>query len=26
MAFVYLHILWFGSWIGFGARSTRTDC
>jgi uncharacterized membrane protein len=25
MAFVYLHLVWFGCWIGFG-RSIRTAC
>jgi len=24
MAFVYIHILWFGSWIGFGVEKYRT--
>jgi uncharacterized membrane protein len=26
MWFVYIHIIWFASWIGFGSRSTRTAC
>ena len=24
MLFVYIHILWFGCWIGFGVRGTRS--
>jgi uncharacterized membrane protein len=26
MLFVYIHILWFGCWIGFGSRSTHSAC
>ena len=26
MLFVYLHIIWFGCWIGFGSRATPTGC
>ena len=26
MLFVYIHIIWFGCWIGFGERSTRSAC
>ena len=26
MAFVYLHIVWFGSWIAFGVEGTPTAC
>jgi uncharacterized membrane protein len=25
MPFVYIHIAWFGCWIGFGSRGTRSD-
>ena len=25
MGFVYLHLVWFSCWIGFGSRSIRSD-
>ena len=26
MLFVYIHIIWFGCWIGFGVENTRSAC
>jgi uncharacterized membrane protein len=26
MAFVYIHVLWFGCWIGFGVEKYPLDC
>ena len=26
MRFVYIHIIWFGCWIGSASRATRTAC
>jgi uncharacterized membrane protein len=26
MPFVYIHIAWFGCWIGFGVEATHTAC
>jgi uncharacterized membrane protein len=26
MRFVYLHIVWFASWIGLGSSPTRSGC
>jgi uncharacterized membrane protein len=26
MQFVYLHVIWFGCWIGFGVEAIRTGC
>ena len=26
MTFVYIHIIWFAAWIGFGVETIRTAC